>query len=634
MFIRKLDFLSPPITLYYKGEDSHSSIFSGILTIIVYSICLTFGIFYAIQFINKANPQVCYYNRYIEDAGEFPVNSSSMFNFIQILDTVKNTPSKVDFDLLTIIGLEETVDIYQGQNNLTLYNHWIYGNCNNSSDIQGINDLIKFDKFTESACIRKYYNKNEKKYYNTDEKGFIWPNILHGCSHPNRTFYGIIVEKCRNTTSKFLSDGKYCKPKEEIVEYIKSSSINFQLIDQFTDILNYTKPYRKYFYSISNGLFEESYTTNHLNLNPTKLISDEGTFFEYKKETLSYFFDLNEKVTSSSGDSGIYVAFYFWMQNRMQYYERVYEKVQDVLSDVGGLCSIVLTIAELINFLVSKYINLFDTQNYLNEIENSKIYDKNILRLNINNELSRINAKQNLNILFPPKINISQHDQKDNNFDNNINNNINININNNNINNNNINNNDSYNITKLNNDEIDIYNKQIKKIKIKKKKKKTNIIGLNNINKFKNNESQVKNDNTRKTGYSISLNKNISFKEKNDSQSNDNLNFNNINNFNIINNKIINKEKNNIETHESKDKETKKPKDKMNFIHYLIYLISFAKYHSNIKLYSDFRIRMISEENLIVSNLNINKIIKKYKSENSIINQELENMPKVNFNNI
>ena len=241
----------------------------------------------------------------------------------------------------------------------------------------------------------------------------------------------------------------------------------------------------------------------------------------------------------------------------------------------------------------------------------------------------RINAKQNLNILFPPKINISQHDQKDNNFNNNINNNINININNNNINNNN-----SYNITKLNNDEIDIYNKQIKKIKIKKKKKKTNIIGLNDINKFKNNESQVKNDNTRKTGYSISLNKNISFKEKNDSQSNDNLNFNNINNFNIINNKIINKEKNNIETHESKDKETKKSKDKMNFIHYLIYLISFAKYHSNIKLYSDFRIRMISEENLIVSNLNINKIIKKYKSENSIINQELENMPKVNFNNI
>ena len=639
MFIRKLDFLSPPITLYYRGEDSHSSIFSGILTIIVYSICLTFGIFYAIQFINKTNPRVCYYNRYVEDAGVFPVNSSSMFNFIQILDTIENVPYGVDFDSITIIGLEETVDIYEDQNDLTQYNHWIYGNCNNSSDIQGINDLIKFDKFTESACIRKYYNKIENKYYNTDEKGFIWPTILHGCSHPNRTFYGIIVEKCRNTTLKLLSDGKYCKPKEEIIKYIKSSSINFQLIDQFTDILNYTTPYRKYFYSISNGLFEESYTTNHLNLNPTKLISDEGTFFVSKKETLSYFFDLNEKVTSSSGDSGIYVAFYFWMQNRMQYYERVYEKVQDVLSDVGGLCSIVLTIAELINILVSKYINLYDTQNYLNEIEKSKMYDKNILRLNINNDLLRINDKQNLNILFPLKNNICQNDQNDNNF-NNINNNINININNNNIHNNNINNNninnlnnnnDSCNITKLNNEDIAIYNKQIKIIKVKKKKKKANSIVLKDTNKINNNiqniENQSNNNKTRKTGYSIPFknNRNIIYKEKTDSQSNDNLNINNIN---IINNKITNK-KNIIETHESKDKETKQSKDKMNFIHYLIYLISLRKYHSNIKLYSDFRIKMISEENLILTNLNMNKILK---NENSIINQELENIQKIDFN--
>ena len=406
--IRRLDFLSPPITLYYKGENSHSSIFAGLLTIIVYSICLMFIIFYAIEFIKKSNPQVCYYNRYIEDAGIFPVNASSIFSFIQIIDTVQNIPDSIDFDLLTIIGIEETIDIYQENNDLTNYNHWLYGNCNNSTDIEGLNALIKFDHFTESACIRKYYNKDKKKYYKTNEEGFIWPEILHGCSHPNRTFYGIIVEKCRNTTLRLLSDGKYCKPKEEIIDYIKARSLNFLLIDQFTDILNYTTPYRKYFYSISNGLFEESYTTNHLNLNPTLLISDEGYFFDCKKNTLSYFFDLNEKVTASSGDSGIYVGFYFWMQNRMQYYERAYKKVQDVLSDVGGLCSIVLTIAELINNLVNKYLALFDTQAFLNEIENSKKYDKNILKLNSNNKLIRLRSRKKTDKLFPPKNQISQ----------------------------------------------------------------------------------------------------------------------------------------------------------------------------------------------------------------------------------
>ena len=609
MFIRKLDFLSPAITLYYKGDNSHSSIFSGILTIIAYSICFTFIVFYAIQFINKANPRVCYYNRYVEDAGEFPVNSSSMFNFIQILDTVKNTPSPVDFDMLTIIGLEETVDIYQDKNNLTEYNHWLYGKCNNSTDVVGINSLINFQFFTESACIRKYYNKEEKKYYNTNEKGFIWPNILHGCSHPNRTFYGIIVEKCRNTSLKFLSDGKYCKSQKEIIDYIKTSSINFQLIDQFTDILNYTTPYRKYFYSISNGLFEESYTTNHLNLNPTKLISDEGNFFEWKKETLSYFFDLNEKVTSSSGSSGIYVAFYFWMQNRMQYYERVYEKVQDVLSDVGGLCSIVLTIAELLNFLVNQYINLFDIQSYMNEIENSKIYEKNILNT-IANDLIKLNVKQNMNKLFPPKN--AQLNQ-------------------------NINDDDSVNKTRLvnnANNDVEVFEKKIKKIKIIKKKKKINnaILNANTINLNENSLNKNENENEI---IMRAASKSVSYKKRNDNkivkieaQSNDNLNINNIS---IINNNII--EKKMIERHESKESIKKKEtKNSLKFIEYLLHLISFTKLHKNIKLYSDFRIKMISEENLILCALNISKMQKNYNLGNSD-DTELKNTPKLNYNN-
>ena len=670
MYLRRLDILSPPITLYYKGERSHYSICSGIMTIICYIICLTFAVFYAYQFFIKANPQVCSYTRYVEDAGEFPVNSSSMFSFIQIYDTVKNIPDVVDFDLITIVGLEETVDIYQDSNDLTKYNHWIYGYCNNSTDIQGIKNLVTFDKFTESACIRKYYNKDDNKYYNTNEKGFIWPNILHGCSHPNRTFYGIVVEKCRNTTLKFLSDGKYCKPKEEIIKYIKKSSINFQLIDQFSDILNHTVPYRKYFYGISNGLFEESYTTNHLNLNPTKIISDEGNFFENKKETLSYFFELNEKVTTSSGDSGIYVAFYFWMQNRMQYYERVYDKVQDIFANVGGLCNIVITIAEFINIIINRYTNIFDTQIYMNEIQNSKIYDKNIFRFN---DLVKINEKQNLNVSLNQKNNnIIPAYQSDNNFNININNNKNnennnikndknnINDNNNsnsNNNNNNINiinkninnsntdvnnkiinnniNNDSGNKTNICNGEIDIVNNKQKKIKSKKKFKRSSV-DIRGFTGFKNdiqNTENISNINKiRKTDKSLSIksNRQLIYKDNNNSKSKDILNNNNNNN--LINNFFTNKEKNIIETQEPKENNIQKTNNQISFIHYLNYLVTLNKPKSYIHVYSDFRFKMISEENLILSNLNINKILNKYKSENSFVVQDIENYPKLNLN--
>ena len=60
------------------------------------------------------------------------------------------------------------------------------------------------------------------------------------------------------------------------------------------------------------------------------------------------------------------------------------------------------------------------------------------------------------------------------------------------------------------------------------------------------------------------------------------------------------------------------------FSNYFCYLIPFKDNSSNnIKLYADFRIKMISEENLILSNLNVDKLMEKYKNENDN-NQESE----------
>lgn len=70
MFFMKFDMISPPITLFYKGDYTHSSIFSGILTIIVYIIHFIFIVYYALEFINKKNPTAFFFNKYIKDAGE------------------------------------------------------------------------------------------------------------------------------------------------------------------------------------------------------------------------------------------------------------------------------------------------------------------------------------------------------------------------------------------------------------------------------------------------------------------------------------------------------------------------------------------------------------------------------------
>ena len=50
MIIRKFDYFSPVITLYYKGEKRHSSIFSGIISIIFSIFLITVGIYISIDF--------------------------------------------------------------------------------------------------------------------------------------------------------------------------------------------------------------------------------------------------------------------------------------------------------------------------------------------------------------------------------------------------------------------------------------------------------------------------------------------------------------------------------------------------------------------------------------------------------
>jgi hypothetical protein len=242
----------------------------------------------------------------------------------------------------------------------------------------------------------------------------------------------------------------------------------------------------------------------------------------------------------------------------MQYYERSYEKVQDVFSSLGGLCKTLISIAELINFIVNRYIKLFDTQIYMNEIENSKVYDKNILKYNSNKSLVRINVNinQNCDKSSPPKNSNSQVY-------------------------------DSSNKTRLYKNEIATKNIRIQKIKTKRKKNNTFVL-----------KATIPTSNSLKNINPISFEKstNENNKEKNISQSNDNIIKNESNDINDKN------QNNNF----------------LKFWQYLSYLISLKKYHSNIKIYSDFRKKMISEENIILNHLNIDKILQKYKSENAL----------------
>ena len=62
-------------------------------------------------------------------------------------------------------------------------------------------------------------------------------------------------------------------------------------------------------------------------------------------------------------DSGMLVAWYFWMSNIMEYYERNFRRLQDILGDIGGISNIIQLAANAIIFCVSYYIIILIQKN-------------------------------------------------------------------------------------------------------------------------------------------------------------------------------------------------------------------------------------------------------------------------------
>ena len=398
MIFKKFDYLSPNVTFYYKGYLSHSSIFSGILSIFSFILIIIIAIYFSLDIIQREHPTAFYFNRFEEDAGTFPLNSSSFFHFISLsIDSKEIGDEGVDFQSFRIIGLETYYQIYANDKNLSKFDHWVYGYCNKEKDTGNISDLVNYNFFQNSACIRKYFNSNEQQYYDTWDPQFRWPVIAHGTYNSDNKFYCIILERCEEETINLILNGNnHCKSNDEINKIIGfNSAAHLFYIDNYIDVLNYDNPYTKFFYRIENAVQANSYPINHLNFNPSLIKTHNGLIFDHINTELSYSYERNDVFTYNDNNK-TYTVYYLWLNNRINYYERNYKRIQDVFSNIGGIFQFVIFIAIFINGLYNKYIVLFDTENLLNSsIDYEKRYYIN-RRMNYSKKLQNFNKSKNI----------------------------------------------------------------------------------------------------------------------------------------------------------------------------------------------------------------------------------------------
>ena len=535
MFIRRFDFLSPSITFYHKHYLSHSSIISGIISIFAAIIIIAFAIYFSLEIIQHKNPKAFYFNSFVDDAGIYPLNSSSFFHYISMYEESNDLIDKgINFRNLRIIGLDTYFHYYSENKsrNIMEFDHWLYGYCNNDSDTEGIGYLIKEADFQKAACIKKYFDSSEKRYYNIGEGKFRWPIIAHGTYHPNKTFYNVFVERCKEETIEYvLGEGYHCSSDKEIKEmYDLRGALHFYFIDNYVDVLNYEQPSTKYFYRIENGIDRDNYAINHLNLNPTTIKTNNGLIFENIEKEHGYLYDRNDVNTYSTKDNEIVMAYYLWLNNRMYFYERSYMRVQEVISHIGGVSQFILYVSVYINYLYNNYIIISDTKKLLapplkREKTNEKMKKYNLEKLKNHSKNYKLNAIKNIS---------KENSEKA-----------------------------AFNTDKINHKE--------------------------NLLNSKNNISASK-----------------------------------INSLVVHPTDINDKSKSIKEIDNKKDNATKIKNSGNRFYNYLIYKFTFEKRNTNFKFYENFRIKIISEEQLILNHLNIYNLLKLAKKKKSFKRNSLQ----------
>ena len=379
MFLKQLDCLSPTITVYYKGYLSHSSIFSALLSIFSYVLIILIAITFSLDLILRQNPTSFYFNRFEEDAGIFALNTSSFFHFISLsINLEANIDEGVDFHSFRIIGLETYYFNYiLTSRNISNFDHWLYGYCNKEKDIEGISNLVNHTFIQKSACIRKYFNSKEQKYYDTWEPNFRWPVMAHGVHHSDNKFYCIILEKCEEETINLILNGNnHCRRHDEIKEIIGYNSVaQLFFIDKNIDVLNYKNPITKFLYSIDNYIEIDGYIVNYMYFFPSLVKTHNGLVFDKINKELSFTFERNEAAIYYDNDV-TYAVYYLWLNNRMNYYERSYKRIQDIISSIGGIFHFITFVSIFINGLYNNYILLSDTENLLNSLID---FEKNML---------------------------------------------------------------------------------------------------------------------------------------------------------------------------------------------------------------------------------------------------------------
>ena len=353
MFLKNCDFISPEITLHFKGETHHSSIFSGIASIILFILGVSLSIFFSMDLLFKKNPTMFSYERTLQNSLIFPLNSSAFFHYISILNKDNNT-NIYNQKLFTVMGIQgstSNINLYLNNTDET-FSHWIYEKCDeneygeeNSYIFRGDKNKYKLLNYNNGLCLSKYYDKENNKILFKNDSNFNYPFI----ENSDNNFYIILLRNCINNS---IINNNNCLHIDSLNDFFYSEpQIYLSFLSAEIELKNYKNPI---IYDIKNESITFDYESyiifNNVIFTPITIETNEGFILDVNKKDYTTSFEssiLSYKYINS--DNYLKASFIISLSSKNKIYERVYKKIQDIAGAVDGFTEILIILIDFIN---------------------------------------------------------------------------------------------------------------------------------------------------------------------------------------------------------------------------------------------------------------------------------------------
>lgn len=384
--LRTVDILTNPPHLRVNNSPAYKTIFGGIISLLIIMVGLLSSFYFGADLLFRNEP----------------ISTISDKDYDEVIVPVDEYGFKIFF------GVEDKNAIYYNDPRVFSFKATL-----KEFQLQG-SIIVVTARPVEIKVCSQYYDSTS--FIELAQKA-LDPNMFY-CIGPNQnltiTNYfgapyhsGVYIEmsQCSNFTSNIQ-----CLPQDKIETVITGGILSMYAANNLININNYTVPIKNTVDNIYYGT-DPQFTYNlYINLKKLFISSDSGFVMKDLYEDTKFYFE-DPHIIYYSGRNGVIANIIIQGKPMGKLISRVYIKIQDVLTNLGGIIEMFIIIGAFLSDFTSKLLFVNDF------IFNLKVKSNGLTHLSIHNNAGKSANQARLDISDKSSFqDVIRNEPKKNNF--------------------------------------------------------------------------------------------------------------------------------------------------------------------------------------------------------------------------